>query len=139
MKIELLQDIELDRQNHLWYGGNVAKISYNDIDFYISANGEVSGRLFDIEKETRFTDKRRQGVLRNYLLDYGINTDEELKDAINYKLKLEDSNWWELYAVYNGEFLDLEACLPADKINDAINSALTLIPSYEGYIKSLFK
>lgn len=33
MKIELLQDIELDRQNHLWYGGNVAKISYNDIDF----------------------------------------------------------------------------------------------------------
>ncbi len=44
-----------------------------------------------------------------------------------------------MYAAYNGEFLDLEACLSVYKINDAINSALSIISSYEGYIKSLFE
>lgn len=105
--VKLNQDLELERQDSLWYGGTVATIRCDclrlelqaagivDVDFYRrGSDGEFEE--FPIES---FKDKRNGGCF--YSLAYYLKNDKELKQAKkaegDYKLEIEDGNWWECF------------------------------------------
>ena len=64
--IEVCNFIEANKQHHLWYGGDIVKIKYKDIDIFIAALGNINITLLgkDTERELfHVKDKLTVGML----------------------------------------------------------------------------
>lgn len=126
--------IESRRYDSLWYGGEVAEISYKQYKFLLSATGDVYANLMDKWDGGRslfyVKDKNNRGLLADELIPY-IRTDRELYAAmrgthIRYLLEFGDNNWWECFLVDpEGNFHDLMLDLASDVVFEAVAEILT--------------
>lgn len=156
MKINYLQEIEENKKFHHWYGGDVVEIIYNDeIKFVISAIGDIIGRIYENgELVSCFKDKHNNGSFHDTAFEY-INNDDELELAANYDYIDEEylkenkdkeyiinfisSNWWEVFPVINGEYLDIMHCLDSYSLDDAIDEVINNIDILLNYIYEIAK
>jgi len=99
--INYLQNIDNDKQNCLWYGGDIVEFILEDNSkILVSAIGDV--RLWLVDKETNeelvyVKDKNNGGQFYNAMFSY-IKNDEELEQVINnkhdkYTMEFDNNNW----------------------------------------------
>ena len=141
--IEVCNFIEANKQHHLWYGGDIVKIKYKDIDIFIAALGNINITLLgkDTERELfHVKDKFNSGNAYQSLSRY-IENDKELKQIIKnehlkYKLHVfSDCNWWEAYVGYNGERHDIMWDLDADTLTEAIIKTFKELDEIYGFFE----
>lgn len=155
MELKYLQEIDADRKYHFWYGGDVVELFYNDeIQFVISAIGDVIGNLYnDKEHLVYFKDKNNMGYFYEEVSKY-IKNDKELEECMtcdfisendidNNKGKLisfDNNNWWEVFLVINGQYIDIMCSLASYSIDEAVDEVIENIDNllqyiYQYYIK----
>lgn len=95
-QIKWLQNVNNERLDSVWYGGDIVTIIVNDRYYLtITAAGDIRATI----KGERYCDKNNGGCFREYLEENGINNDTELKQAIKDGIVIfEDNNWFELIA-----------------------------------------
>lgn len=123
------EEIKVHQYSSLWYGGEVAVISYRHCKFLLSAIGDVYADFMDKADGGRslfyVKDKNNRGLLADELISY-IKTDKELYAVMRgthkrYMLDLTYNNWWECFLVdAEGGFHDLMMALESDGVFDAI-------------------
>lgn len=114
-------NFEPQRLNCLWYGGNIATLSKEDITIDISAIGDVRAKLFDINGEELVfvKDKGNNGRFYDEMNCY-IKNDNELETLIEQnRLVLDNNNWIEFDGIINNKFIDLGMIY--DNITDSDN------------------
>lgn len=130
------------RQSSLWFGGEVACISYCGWRFQLCAQGDVYADLFDLRADRQLAhikDKNNAGQLGEALLPY-LKSDKALYAATKgvhtqYRLCIENNNWWEAFAIDpNGAFHDLMWCLDADNLLDGI---VEIVESMDAVIEDI--
>lgn len=132
------------RQGSLWFGGEVACISYCGWRFQLCAQGDVYADLFDLKADrllAHIKDKNNAGQLGEVLLPY-LKSDKALYAAMKgvhtqYRLCVENNNWWEAFVTDpNGVFHDLMWCLNADNLLDGI---VEIVESMDAVIEDIEK
>lgn len=119
--------IYTDRQNEVWYGGEIASFEYQDrYSVYIEAIGDVEMSLYDENGEyiTRVKDRGNNGLFYDEMRFY-IPDDETLEryyglDGETARLIVVDSNWLEIQ-IYDHEeeiWFDLDIILDCDGVLD---------------------
>lgn len=141
-------EVSEEKQNSLWYGGEVVTILKDGYKFHLHANGDVIGSLYrskgiigPVSLLFYIKDKSNMGDFGMELSHY-ISTDKELnvltdalsdgqlkKDGFIYKLELSNNNWWEVFVTSpDGKWHDLMCDLGSDKLADAIIEVIASIP-----------
>lgn len=141
-------EVSEEKQNSLWYGGEVVTILKDGYKFHLHANGDVIGSLYrskgiigPVSLLFYIKDKSNMGDFGMELSQY-ISSDEELnvltdalsdgqlkKDGFIYKLELSNNNWWEVFVTSpDGKWHDLMCDLGSDKLADAIIEVIASIP-----------
>ena len=130
-KIQFLEDIKENKQDSFWFAGPVVHIfpeSKNEHSYVeIRAVGDVDLSLFDAKLEDsilRIRDHSGNMEFRKEIDAY-IDNDKELHEALAFKHAKytaipENNNWWEAFCMDDGVYYELDWCLSADKITDAI-------------------
>ncbi len=122
-QVEILQRIDDDHQYHYWYGGDVAKIEYKGLVFYVSARGDVITTLVDENGEELAYVKDKNNSGRFYSeMDAYIPDDKTLEEYIrNERLVVDNNNWFEVL-IYdqNGGFHDPMWVLDASTLDEAV-------------------
>lgn len=119
--------IYADRQNEVWYGGEIASFEYQDrYSVYIEAIGDVEMGLYDENGDyiTRVKDRGNNGLFYDEMRSY-IPDDETLERYYGLggekaRLIVVDSNWLEIQ-IYDHEeeiWLDLDIILDCDGVLD---------------------
>ncbi len=121
---ELFVNIEDTKHlSSLWYGGNVAEITYKNHSFVISANGDVIGGLYDSnDNEIEYVkDKGNHGIFCEKFYSL-IKSDKQLYELESkFLLRLDYNNWWECFLYLpDGSFVDMMMDLEYDRIDEAI-------------------
>ncbi len=116
-----------NRQNEVWYGGEIASFEYqNRYSVYIDAIGDVEMSLYDENGEyiTRVKDRWNIGFFYDEMRSY-IPDDETLERYYGFngekaRLIVEDSNWLEVSIRDNEEemWFDLDLILDCDGVLD---------------------
>ncbi len=129
VSVAFKEEIKAHRYSSLWYGGEVAVISYRRCKFLLSAAGDVYADFTDKTDGGHslfyVKDKNNRGLLADELIPY-IKTDKELYAAMcgthkRYMLNLDYNNWWECFLVdEEGSFHDLMLALESDGVFDAV-------------------
>ncbi len=106
INVEILQDIHKNKQHHIWYTGNLSKISCGNIVIYTHVVGRVSGALFkDARKLNSFSLNCGSTILQKYLpVKKFINDNEFVNLVKNHKKK-------EGYSVYLAHSNYIEHCI----------------------------
>lgn len=122
IEIEILQWIDENRTDCLWYGGDIAKATRGNHVLIFGAYGDVRVHLNgeDGHEITYVKDKGNQGRFydENHLY---IKNDEELHGLIdNGQLELVDNNWieWRVYDKSADKYIGPD-CM--DNIYDSCN------------------
>lgn len=147
-ELQFYREISEEKQNSLWYGGEVVTILKDGYKFHLHANGDVIGELYrskgiigPVSLLFYIKDKSNMGDFGIELAQY-ISTDEDLnvltdalsdgqlkKDGFIYKLELSNNNWWEVFVTTpDGKWHDLMCDLSSDKLFDAIFEVIDSIP-----------
>lgn len=119
VEVKYIGDIYEHKKDCLWYGGDVASITYKNAEFILAAKGCVIGTLYkDGSELRRFKDKRESGDFAHIINSYmpEVNTDSKLKALLNSDLSedyinanklsaivLENNNWWEVFIMLDNE------------------------------------
>ena len=150
MEIKYLQEVNKDKQHSLWYGGNVVEITYDkNIKFIIAALGDVIGFISNRAGESivKIKDKSNNSVFPEIVESYtNITNDDELMfslacgdlenyNNVDYSIKLDYSNWWELRVMVNGKYYELGINLDSDYLDDAINEIKNISSEIVKYIE----
>lgn len=98
-----------NRQNEVWYGGEIASFEYQDrYSVYIEAIGDVEMSLYDENGGyiTSVKDRGNNGLFYDEMCSY-IPDDETLEGCYGFngekaRLIVEDSNWLEVQ-IYDNE------------------------------------
>lgn len=131
-------EIDLQYQHHLWYSGEVARITYKGYTFVITAAGDVRVNYYDKPYEDENGNVNYKANCLEYVKDKGNNNgfwaamchhlknDDELFKAIREKrLEILDSNSFEYYVLDSDGY---EVCsgdvLDAELFTDAIEETL---------------
>lgn len=94
MKITWLQNFTKDRQDSIWYGGDIVSIEIRGYIVYIGAYGDLRVIINGWE----YVDKNNGGMFVQYLEENGIHNDTELKEAIqNGTIEFLNNNWFEAF------------------------------------------
>lgn len=119
--------IYADRQNEVWYGGEIASFEYQDrYSVYIEAIGDVEMSLYDENGEyiTRVKDRGNNSLFYDEMRSY-IPDDETLERYYGLgdekaRLIVVDSNWLEIQIYDNEEeiWFDLDIILDCDGVLD---------------------
>lgn len=154
-ELQFCREIPKEKQNSLWYGGEVVTILKDGYKFHLYANGDVIGELYrskgiigPVSLLFYIKDKSNMGDFGIELAQY-ISTDEELgvltdatsdgqlkKDGFIYKLSLTDNNWWEVFITKpDGSYHDFLYELESNKLSDAIIEVIDSIPDLIKEIK----
>lgn len=138
-----------DKQDCLWYGGNILTVMKDGYKYHLHAHGDVCATLYrrpkgshdDGEIVLDVRDKNNEGVFGLELKSF-IASDEELykmtdsttdgvlsKDGFEYVLQLENNNWWEVFVTSpDGKWHDLQWDLLSEKLEDTLTELLADIP-----------
>lgn len=103
IQIALEQKVKPGKCHCLWFGGDVASITYKGYTFYISAIGDVILSLLSktgSDEVARVKDKSNGGIFANEMAGY-IENDAMIERLFketdpNYYFNVDDSNWYEL-------------------------------------------
>lgn len=151
-KVSFEQRVYSDKQNSLWYGGEVITLHKEGFKFHIDANGDVRGWLWRCKEGESPTqvfyikDKHRGGDFGKEMSTY-IDNDKELyklcdtdgelkKGAYTYTLELDNNNWWEVFVTTpDGKWHDLMYALESGEIKDAVIEMLDCIPELKKYLE----
>lgn len=142
VKIEIINMIDKDHLDCIWYGGEVGRIIYKDYSIVISAAGEIrlSGKING--EEVRFVDKNNYGRLYEDLaIDYNIDDEkfyalldgypDSFKGDENNYLEFGNNNWFEFDLISpEGEWIDL-----CDADNVLENNLLDCFEGIEWYLE----
>lgn len=135
--IKLLEEVYDNKKHCLWYGGDIAVITYKDAKIILSAQGDVVGNIYQNGEEiTRFKDKNNRGNFACEVASYlpEIDTDEKLIEMLQYDMSeseiinnklnainLRNNNWWEVFMEVNGESTNDSFVIDfTDNLDDAI-------------------
>lgn len=135
IEISLFDFIDMEHQNSLWYGGEVATVKYGEYRFYLWANGDVRATLLDEHNDIldEVKDKNNMGEFYGIMRQF-IPNDEALSVHLrDLSLVLENNNWWEIFMdAPNGGMIDLgdAAVANSDKLLEVINEIIENIPQY---------
>lgn len=92
-QIKWLQDMEQDKLDSVWYGGDMVNIQLWHYRICITAAGDIRA----IIKGETYCDKNNGGMFRQYLNENGIYNDDDLQKAIeNGEVIFLDNNWFEI-------------------------------------------
>lgn len=152
MIIKYLQEVEENKRDVLWYGGNVVRIEYKDVAFILIAYGNVIGRIYqDGEILKEFKDESNQGAFYTTVNQYPRekpSNDEELANLLIFEepcekfleqvpncIYLENSNIWScVIEEPNGNVEDVQHEFESDDLKLCIDELMELIPSiYEDF------
>lgn len=153
MQIKYLQEINKERQHHLWHNGDLIEIEYNeDLIFTICTKSIIMGDICDKENNHVFEFEHKYDGLASILNHYtNIKNDKELEKAIffdtkhrtqmtseidsDYLIYLEGNSYYQLAIYLEEQDFGLEYFLEADFIEEAITEAIDIIPELiEKYI-----
>lgn len=121
--LEVLEFIDIEHQNNLWYGGNVAEIKYKGYRLVIAAVGDVKVEVAD-ENDNYVgyvKDKNNAGIFYKEFRHF-IRDDKHLVKLIaNNHIIFENNNWWECFMYLpDGTFVDMMMALESDLLSEAI-------------------
>ena len=121
--LEVLEFIDIEHQNTLWYGGNVAEIKYKGYRLVIAAVGDVKVEVAD-ENDNYVgyvKDKNNAGIFYKEFRHF-IRDDKHLVKLIaNNHIIFENNNWWECFMYLpDGTFVDMMMALESDLLSEAI-------------------
>ena len=121
--LEVLEFIDIEHQNNLWYGGNVAEIKYKGYRLVIAAIGDVKVEVAD-ENDNYVgyvKDKNNAGIFYKEFRHF-IRDDKHLVKLIaNNHIIFENNNWWECFMYLpDGTFVDMMMALESDLLSEAI-------------------
>ena len=142
VKIEIVNMIDKDHLDCIWYGGEVGRIIYKNYSIVILAAGEIrlSGKING--EEVRFVDKNNYGRLYEDLaIDYNIDDEkfyalldgylDSFKGDENNYLEFGNNNWFEFDLISpEGEWIDL-----CDADNVLENNLLDCFEGIEWYLE----
>ena len=102
IKIDIIQDVDANRQNSLWYGGTVATIEYKGYTFVLNAIGDVGATLLDKDGNViaDVSDKSNTGRFFEEMSDFiaDDNTLSALCGGLDgTTLEFQNNNWWEVF------------------------------------------
>jgi hypothetical protein len=136
---------EENKQNSLFYGGDIVSLSYKGFTFVISAIGDIRVTIINkiTKEETYIKDKQNFGKFAEELEHaFNVKNDEELTKFLNdenYDFDWSDNNWWECGMIDpNGKWNDLMWCLDSDEINQAIEEVINS-EAIDGYIEEYWE
>ena len=121
--LEVLEFIDIEHQNNLWYGGNVAEIKYKGYRLVIAAVGDVKVEVAD-ENDNYVgyvKDKNNAGIFYKEFRHF-IRDDKHLVKLIaDNHIIFENNNWWECFMYLpDGTFVDMMMALESDLLSEAI-------------------
>lgn len=143
-ELQFCCEVSKEKQNSLWYGGEVVTILKDGYKFHLHANGDVIGKLYRSKSIVGTAsllfyvkDKNNMGNFGAELARY-ISSDEELdvlfdflltKDGFVYDLEMTDSNCWEVF-ITKPDGISFAPMLEigSDKLSDAIFEVIDSIP-----------
>ena len=150
IELEIIEFLDENHLNCLWYGGKVAKIKYKNYIFSLEAIGDVKCSLFDKNNNeiARLKDKNNMGNFYTVMSPY-LKSDEDLSAAYNagnlgvikpdndVYLDFEDNNWFEIFVTSpNGEFHDLMlVCESSDNLDEAIKETIDSMDEIIKYLE----
>ena len=131
--IKYLQPIiNPNKQNSLWYGGDVATIAYKGFIFTLTANGDVIGQLWLPEPYNSLIfmkDKSNHAIFNEKFKQY-LLSDEDIHEALANEpsneikwLQMEDTNWWEIFVTKNGQQITSVIC-DSENYEEAIDEMI---------------
>ena len=123
--LKIIQEkLRYDRQDVIWYNGDIATMENDDFKITLSAVGQIRFNFGDDE----FVFKN--GNFQQFIIDIEnvFNNDDELYELImNDKLTFENNNWFEVFIeTKNGE-------LYAEFVADAVDYSTAILE-----LKSMF-
>lgn len=129
-KIKWLQEMEQDKVDSVWYGGDMVNIQIGHYRVCITAAGEIRATI----KGEVYVDKNEVGMFNEYLNENGIRNDDELQAAIeNGDIVFGDNNWFELI-IWDEDTKDYVECYDTVvdlEPNDDFNWVEDLLKEYE--------
>lgn len=135
--VEITQQVDKNRLDCVWYGGEVAKVHYKGFTFTVEAIGDVKAYLFDEhDKEiARVKDKGNGGHFYDEMRQF-IANDKELKELSDgCRLVYDDANWWECFATTpDGKFHDMQDVVDADDLVGAIQTVIDTADEIIGWL-----
>lgn len=121
--LEVLDFIDIEHQNNLWYGGNVAEIKYKGYRLVIAAVGDVKVEVADENDnyEGYVKDKNNAGIFYSEFRSSIRNDRHLVKLIAENHIIFENNNWWECFMYLpDGTFVDMMMALESDLISEAI-------------------
>lgn len=129
--VDMMQEIHVNQLSSLWYGGEVAQISFaNHVGAYLSicADGQVYATLTKGKNEDvifESSDKYGRGYFHG--IEQYLPNDAAVEKATNgtykgYHLRLDNNNWWSVVLILDGEVIDLDLICDDDDIPTCIAS-----------------
>ena len=122
-KLEILDFIDTEHQNNLWYGGDVAEIKYKGYRLVIAAIGDVRAEVAD-ENDNYVgyvKDKNNAGIFYSEFRNFIRNDRHLSKLCSENHIIFENNNWWECFLYLpDGRFKDMMMALESDWISEAI-------------------
>lgn len=121
--LEVLDFIDIEHQNNLWYGGNVAEIKYKGYRLVIASVGDVKVEVAD-ENDNYVgyvKDKNNAGIFYSEFRSFIRNDRHLVKLIAENHIIFENNNWWECFMYLpDGTFVDMMMVLESDLILEAI-------------------
>lgn len=137
-ELEVVDFIDSDHLDCLWYGGTVATVKYKGNIFSLEARGDVSATLLD-EENNEFCyvkDKRNGGCFYEQIKGY-LKNDNELHKAVEEnRLVFGDNNWYEIFVTSpECNFYDLQDVCSSDDMAECIIEMIENMDEIIKYIK----
>lgn len=97
--LELMQFIDKDHRDVLWYGGVIAVVAYKGYAFSLEANGEINATLQDLNGDVicESQDKTASGGFYADMQKHIANDDELRELMAAGLLSLQNNNWLEIF------------------------------------------
>lgn len=123
IELEIINFIDNDHKDCLWYGGPVAEVKYKDFLFSLEARGDVNCTLFDKNNNELgyVKDRNNAGRFRDEMAHCLANDAELHKAKKEGLLIFENNNWFEVFVrtpnmewqqtTWLSESDDLEECV----------------------------
>lgn len=130
-----------NREVSEWYGGDVASVTKGNTTLLLAANGDIRCTYREILNgevvENYVKDSHNSGNFYSELSS-DIESDEKFYEYIQNnidkkfpQLECTSNNWWEVFAVIDGEYHDMMCVLEAEKYTEALE---LLINDFDEYV-----
>lgn len=139
--LKILQFIDVDHCDCIWYGGPMAEAVRGHLLLTVSAIGDIRAYLSgdDNHQLCYVKDRDNRGIFFQEMRGYLANVKELYRAMDSGRLKLDDNNWFE-WSVYDSQakeyigpslldnifdFVDILTCLSAEELQSVFEYAVS--------------